>query len=117
MAHGGQDQVGKRSAQNGGHLARIPWLIWEQAAQAVGVSPPVFTLVICALGGLLVGVLVKVFGDYSGIFAELMLEFGKTSRFNYRHTPGIVIAVLVSLDYYDKASFKFNGTIIRGALQ
>jgi H+/Cl- antiporter ClcA len=72
-------------------------LIWEQAVLAVGVSAPVFTLVICALGGLLVGVLVKVFGDHSGIFAEMMLEFGKTGRFNYRHAPGIVITALVSL--------------------
>ena len=72
-------------------------LIWEQAARAVGVSVPVFTLVICSLGGLLVGVLVKVFGDHSGIFAEMMQEFGKTGRFNYRHAPGIVITALVSL--------------------
>ncbi len=72
-------------------------LIWEQFAQAVGVSAPVFTLVICALGGLLVGVLVKIFGDHSGIFAEMMLEFGHTGRFNYRHAPGIVITALASL--------------------
>jgi H+/Cl- antiporter ClcA len=72
-------------------------LIWEQAAQTVGVSAPVFTLVICALGGLVVGVLVKIFGDHSGIFAEMMLEFGKTGRFNYHHAPGIVITALVSL--------------------
>ena len=72
-------------------------LIWEQAAQAVGLSPAIFTLVVCALGGLLVGVLVKVFGDHSGIFAEMMLEFGKTGRFNYRHAPGIVITALASL--------------------
>jgi H+/Cl- antiporter ClcA len=72
-------------------------LIWEQAAQAVGVPVPIFTLVICTLGGLLVGVLVKFFGDHSGIFAELMLQFGKTGRFNYRHAPGIVITALVSL--------------------
>jgi len=58
---------------------------------------PVFTLVICSLGGLLVGVLVKVFGDHSGIFAEMMLEFGKTGRLNYHHAPGIVITALVSL--------------------
>jgi hypothetical protein len=57
-------------------------LIWDQLAKAVGVSIPVFTLVICTLGGLIVGVLVKVFGDHSGIFAEMMLEFGKTGRFN-----------------------------------
>jgi H+/Cl- antiporter ClcA len=72
-------------------------LVWEQAALAVGVSVPVFTLVICTLGGLLVGVLVKVFGDHSGIFAEMMQEFGMTGRFNYRHAPGIVITALVSL--------------------
>jgi len=72
-------------------------LIWDQLAKAVGVSIPVFTLVICTLGGLIVGVLVKVFGDHSGIFAEMMLEFGKTGRFNYRHAPGIVITALASL--------------------
>ena len=72
-------------------------LIWEHAAQAVGVSTPVFTLVICTVGGLLVGVLVKIFGDHSGIFAEMMLEFGHTGRFNYRHAPGIVITALASL--------------------
>jgi chloride channel protein, CIC family len=72
-------------------------LIWEQAAHAVGVSPAVFTLLICTLGGLLVGVLVRIFGDHSGIFAEMMVEFGKTGRFNYRHAPGIVITALASL--------------------
>ena len=72
-------------------------LIWEQVAHAVGVSTPVFTLIVCTLGGLLVGVLVKIFGDHSGIFAEMMLEFGKTGRFNYRHAPGIVLTALVSL--------------------
>jgi H+/Cl- antiporter ClcA len=72
-------------------------LIWEQAAQTVRVSAPVFTWAICALGGLLVGVLVKVFGDHSGIFAEMMLEFGRSGRFNYRHAPGIVITALPSL--------------------
>jgi len=72
-------------------------LIWEQAALAVGASMPFFTRVICSLGGLLVGVLVKAFGDHSGIFAELMLEFGKTGCFNYHHAPGIVLTSLASL--------------------
>lgn len=72
-------------------------LLWEQAAQAVGLAMPAFTIIVCTLGGLLVGVLVKVFGDHSGIFAELMLEFGRTGRFNYRHAPGIVLTALPSL--------------------
>ena len=72
-------------------------LVWEQIAQAVGLPAPAFTVLICALGGLLVGVLVKVFGDHSGIFAETMAEFGHTGRFNYRHAPGIVVTALASL--------------------
>lgn len=72
-------------------------LIWEQAAQAVGLSAPIFTLLICTIGGLIVGVLVRIFGDHSGIFAEIMAEFGRTGRFNYHHAPGMVITALPSL--------------------
>jgi H+/Cl- antiporter ClcA len=72
-------------------------LIWEQTAQLVGIAPPLFTLLVCALGGLVVGLLVKLFGDHSGIFAEVMREFGKTGRFDYRNAPGIVITAFVSL--------------------
>ncbi len=56
-----------------------------------------FTLLVCTIGGLLVGLLVKLFGDHNAIFAELMQELGKTGRFNYRHVPGIVITALVTL--------------------
>jgi H+/Cl- antiporter ClcA len=73
------------------------YLVWEQLAQAVGLPAPLFTLLVCTLGGLLVGVLVKTFGDHSGIFAEVMGEFGKTGRFNYHHAPGIVLTALLSL--------------------
>jgi H+/Cl- antiporter ClcA len=72
-------------------------LLWEQAAQALGLDSRLFTVLVCAIGGLLVGLLVKLFGDHSGIFADLMLEFGKTGRFDYRNAPGIVITAFVSL--------------------
>ncbi len=72
-------------------------LLWTEAAQALGIAPPVFTLLVCTLGGLLVGLLVKFFGDHSGIFFEVMREFGKTGRFDYRNAPGIVITAFVSL--------------------
>jgi H+/Cl- antiporter ClcA len=72
-------------------------LVWEQAAQLVGIDPRLFTLLVCTLGGLVVGLLVKLFGDHSGIFAEVMLEFGKTGRFDYRNAPGIVITAFISL--------------------
>lgn len=72
-------------------------LIWEQARLTLGLDSRLFTLLMCALGGLLVGLLMKFFGDHNAIFAELMQEFGRTGRFNYHHAPGIVITAFVSL--------------------
>ena len=72
-------------------------LIWDQAALTLGMDPRLFTVLVCTLGGLVVGLLVKYFGDHSGIFAEVMNEFGKTGRFDYRNAPGIVITAFVSL--------------------
>jgi H+/Cl- antiporter ClcA len=63
-------------------------LIWEQAALALGMDPRLFTVLVCTFGGLAVGLLVKFFGDHSGIFAEVMREFGKTGRFDYRNDIG-----------------------------
>jgi H+/Cl- antiporter ClcA len=74
----------------------IAW-IWEQAALALGMDPRLFTLLVCTLGGLLVGLLVSYFGDHNAIFSELMLEFGKTGRFDYRHAPGILVTSFISL--------------------
>jgi H+/Cl- antiporter ClcA len=74
----------------------IAW-IWEEAALALGIDPRLFTLLVCTLGGLLVGLLVSYFGDHNAIFAELMQEFGKTGRFDYRHAPGILVTSLISL--------------------
>jgi len=71
--------------------------VWETAAAATGLSTQVFTLLVCTIGGLLVGVLVKIFGDHSGIFAVMMAEFGRTGRFDYRNAPGTVLMALVSL--------------------
>ena len=71
--------------------------IWEQAAQALGMDTRLFTVLICSIGGLLVGLLVKLFGDHEGVFAEVMREFGKTGRFDYRNAPGIVITAFFSL--------------------
>ena len=72
-------------------------LLWTEAAGALGIDPRLFTVLVCTLGGLLVGLLVKLFGDHNGIFAEVMNEFGKTGRFDYRNAPGIVVTAFVSL--------------------
>ena len=72
-------------------------LLWEQAAAALGMDVRLFTVLVCTAGGLVVGLLVKLFGDHNGIFAEVIREFGKTGRFDYRNAPGIVITAFVSL--------------------
>ncbi len=72
-------------------------LVWDRATSILGLDAWVFTLLVCTLGGLLVGLLVKLFGDHNAIFFELMQEFGKTERFNYRNAPGILITAFVSL--------------------
>ena len=72
-------------------------LVWKQALLALGVDSRLFTFVVCIIGGLLVGLLVKIFGDHNAIFSELIQEFGKTGRFNYHHAPGIVITAFISL--------------------
>jgi H+/Cl- antiporter ClcA len=71
--------------------------IWDQAAVALGMDMRLFTVLVCTIGGLVVGLLVKLFGDHNAIFFELMQEFGKTGRFNFRHAPGIVTTAFVSL--------------------
>lgn len=74
-------------------------LVWDSAASILGLETYawLFTLLVCTLGGLLVGLLVKIFGDHEAIFFMILQEFGKTGRFNYRNVPGILITALVSL--------------------
>jgi H+/Cl- antiporter ClcA len=72
-------------------------LLWVEFAHMLGIDQRIFTLLVCLAGGLIVGLLLKRFGDHSSIFAEIMKEFGRTGRFDYRHAPGIVITAFVSL--------------------
>ncbi len=72
-------------------------LIWEGSAAKLGMDQRLFTFLVCAVGGFLVGLLVRYFGDHNAIFSELMKDFGRTGRFDYRHAPGIVITAFVSL--------------------
>ena len=76
---------------------RLTELIWKELPLVLGLDIRLFTFLVCIIGGLLVGLLVKTFGDHNAIFAELMQEFGKTGRFDYRHAPGIVITAFISL--------------------
>ena len=72
-------------------------LIWKEGQAVLGIDARLFTFIVCVVGGLVVGLLVKLFGDHNAIFSELMQEFGKTGRFDYRHAPGIVVTSFISL--------------------
>jgi H+/Cl- antiporter ClcA len=72
-------------------------LLWEQAAEKFALPVPIFTFSICTIGGVAVGLIVKTFGDHSGIFAEIMAGFNQSGRFDYRNAPGIVLNSLISL--------------------
>jgi H+/Cl- antiporter ClcA len=72
-------------------------VVWEQGIKASGLDPRLYTFLACSLGGLAVGLLVKVFGDHEGIFFKLMREFGETGRFKYQNAPGILLTAFVSL--------------------
>jgi H+/Cl- antiporter ClcA len=72
-------------------------LIWGHVEESDGTWQSVLTIVLCAVGGIVVGILVRIFGDHTGIFAELMQQFGSTGRFKYRQAPGMVLTALVSL--------------------
>ena len=63
-------------------------LIWEQAARTLGLDPRLFTVLVCTFGGLLVGLLVKLFGDHNAIFAELIRESAKPGASTTATPPG-----------------------------
>lgn len=62
-----------------------------------GESLPIYIFAVAVLGGLLVGVLVRIFGEEPALLAEVMAEFGKTGRIEYRKVPGILLTAIVSL--------------------
>jgi H+/Cl- antiporter ClcA len=78
-------------------VREIAHLIWQPVESTGDVWQPILTVLICAFAGIIVGVLLRIFGDHGGIFAELLQEFGRTGRFDYRHVPGVVVTAFVSL--------------------
>ena len=62
-----------------------------------GEPQPLFIFAVAVLGGLLVGILVRIFGEKPAILAELMAEFGKTGRIEYKDIPGVLLTGLVSM--------------------
>jgi H+/Cl- antiporter ClcA len=74
--------------------------VWDSLPDLLGFGgePSSFYIfTIAVLGGLSVGLLVRFFGEKPAILAELMAEFGKTGRIEYKDVPGVVLTAFVSL--------------------
>ena len=52
-------------------------LVWEKFAPSTGISPPVFTLVICLTGGLVVGLLLQLTGR---LFSNFCRDHGRVCK-------------------------------------
>lgn len=69
--------------------------IWEWLPERI--SLPFYTIAICSLGGLAIGVFRKLFGDYP---EELFVVLGKMKtekRYEYRNMPVLLVAALLPL--------------------
>lgn len=73
------------------------WKTLPTLIGAGGAATPLFIFAVATAGGLIVGVLVRIFGDQPALFAELLAQFAKTGRIEYRHIPGILLTAFTSL--------------------
>lgn len=70
-------------------------LLWQALPKALG-DPRLYPLIVCTLGGLLIGVFVKVFGSYPRTLNESIDEYHATNRIDY-HDGKLVKNLLGSL--------------------
>lgn len=80
-------------------LGFLHTLLWQILPESLSVSSFVYTLVICTIGGVLVGMCNEQFGNYPKELFESIQAFRKTGRFDYQHLPGAAVASLVSLGF------------------
>jgi H+/Cl- antiporter ClcA len=74
--------------------------VWSTLPTLLGFTgepSPLFIFAIATLGGLLVGICARIFGETPALLAEVMAEFGKTGRIDYRQAPGVLLTAFVSL--------------------
>ncbi len=74
-------------------------LLWQELPHQIAPqgSPTAYTLIICTLGGLIVGVCQKYLGNHPPSLQETLQEFRKTGRIEYKHLPNGIVNVLASL--------------------
>ena len=73
-------------------------LLWVEIPQQIGPFP-LYTLIVCTLGGLLVGLCQRYLGDYPKELQEALAVARTEGGFDYKHVPQGVVISLVSLGF------------------
>ncbi|HNT26045.1 MAG TPA: chloride channel protein [Anaerolineales bacterium] len=87
---------GSVGAVTAGFLHFIEWaqrLLWE----VISVNLPWQTLLVCTLGGVLVGLCQRYLGDHPQTINEAIATINKTGRLDYTHLPHGLATISVSL--------------------
>ena len=75
--------------------------LWTSLPQYFGVSPEqsIYPIIVCAIGGVLVGLASKYLGNYPRNLQVELAGFAKTKEFDYRHIPQTFVNSLLSLGF------------------
>lgn len=87
---------GSVGAVTAGFLHFIEWaqhLLWE----VISINLPWQTLLVCTLGGVLVGLCQRTLGDHPQTINEAIATINKTGRLDYAHLPHGLATISVSL--------------------
>lgn len=79
----------------------VQHMIWTSLPEALNLnsSHAFYTIVICTLGGLFMGLGIKYFGNYPNNIKDELSNFKDTGEFNYRHIPGTIVNSVISLGF------------------
>lgn len=74
-------------------------LLWTDlpATLSLDTSHSLFPIVVCTIGGGLVGLAIKQLGDYPGTIEEAIATFKKTKQFDYQHIWQAFVISIISL--------------------
>lgn len=90
----------------GGVVGAVSWLflsivslgihfMWNELPEKFNF--PYWTILVCSIGGILVGLCQKYLGEYPKLMPEVMAEFKKTKRVNYKNVPKACVSALITL--------------------
>lgn len=80
---------------------RLQHLLWTDIPAQLPTSWPnsTYTVTVCVVGGVLVGLGAKYLGDYPDNLQQAIQTFTKTGKFDYKHIPQTIVNSLLSLGF------------------